>query len=273
VESLRPRTAACHAAFVRGAVPAADDDHRAPGSHFRHPRRRRGLQVFTRELGCPMPRRAAGQAVRLPREALLYVPRGLPLDPEHPAFTQAVSRRRCPFSRRVRARVPALHQAAGAAARARAAGSRIGFPLLVRGRIAAASCCRASARSNACSSAPVLLGSVDVRASALRVVIDKLPSLRRTIPCWPRASRDTRRGGNPFTELQLPQAVLQLSKAPALDPRRDRPRHPDASAIAPGGAPYGPAHPAQPAAHETYGRCGVEGSSATTSPDERVRLA
>src|ERR671910_2043018 len=66
----------------------------------------------------------------------------------------------------------------------------------------------------------VLLGSqsfwegVDVRGEALSVVvIDKLPFAPPDDPVLAARIEAIRaRGGNPFTELQLPQAVLQLKQ-------------------------------------------------------------
>jgi len=68
----------------------------------------------------------------------------------------------------------------------------------------------------------VLLGSqsfwegVDVRGEALSVVvIDKLPFAPPDDPVLAARIESIRaQGGNPFTELQLPQAVLQLKQAP-----------------------------------------------------------
>jgi ATP-dependent DNA helicase DinG len=90
------------------------------------------------------------------------------------------------------------------------------YPLLVQGT---GSRSELLARFRALGNA-VLLGSqsfwegVDVRGEALSVVvIDKLPFAPPDDPVLAARIEAIRaRGGNPFTELQLPQAVLQLKQ-------------------------------------------------------------
>jgi ATP-dependent DNA helicase DinG len=173
---------------------------------------------FTRELGVE-----AAQARRwsspfdFARQALLYVPRGLPADPNDPGFTDAV----------VEAALPALEASGGRAfllftslrALRRAhelLKGRVPYPLLVQGT---GSRSELLARFRSLGNA-VLLGSqsfwegVDVRGDALSlVVIDKLPFAPPDDPVLAARIEALRaRGGNPFNELQLPQAVLQLKQ-------------------------------------------------------------
>jgi ATP-dependent DNA helicase DinG len=150
-------------------------------------------------------------------QALLYLPRGLPPDPNDPAFTEAV----------VEAAVPALRASGGRAfllfttlrALRRAhelLQSRVEFPLLVQGT---GSRSELLTRFRSLGNA-VLLGSqsfwegVDVRGEALSLVlIDKLPFAPPDDPVLAARIEGLRsQGGNPFTELQLPQAVLQLKQ-------------------------------------------------------------
>jgi ATP-dependent DNA helicase DinG len=93
---------------------------------------------------------------------------------------------------------------------------RVEFPLLVQGT---GSRSELLARFRSLGNA-VLLGSqsfwegVDVRGEALSlVVIDKLPFAPPDDPVLAARIESVRaQGGNPFTELQLPQAVLQLKQ-------------------------------------------------------------
>jgi ATP-dependent DNA helicase DinG len=181
---------------------------------------------FTRELGL------AAQAVTarwaspfdFARQALLYLPKGLPGDPNDAAYTDAV----------VDAAIPVLEASGGRAfllfttlralrrahERLREAQGRLSgalrYPLLVQGT---GSRSELLARFRALGNA-VLLGSqsfwegVDVRGEALSVVvIDKLPFAPPDDPVLAARIEAIRaRGGNPFTELQLPQAVLSLKQ-------------------------------------------------------------
>ena len=180
---------------------------------------------FTRELGLPQ---AAARRWASPfdfaRQALLYLPKGLPGDPNEAAYTDAV----------VDAALPVLEASGGRAfllfttlralrraeQRLREAQGRLRgalpYPLLVQG---SGSRSELLARFRALGNA-VLLGSqsfwegVDVRGDALSlVVIDKLPFAPPDDPVLAARIEAIRaRGGNPFTELQLPQAVLSLKQ-------------------------------------------------------------
>jgi len=178
---------------------------------------------FKRELGIE---HAASRAWPSPfdfeRQALLYLPRGLPPDPNAPGFTDAV----------VDAALPVLRASGGRAfllfttLRAlRRAGERLSelfaregleFPLLVQGTGSRSELLERFRRlGNA-----VLLGAasfwegVDVRGEALSVVlIDKLPFAPPEDPVLAARIEALRaEGGNPFIEFQLPQAILQLKQ-------------------------------------------------------------
>ena len=183
----------------------------AAGENFSH---------FKRELGID-----AAQSVRwespfdFARQALLFIPQGLP-QPNDPGHTAAV----------IEAAYPVLLAAGGGAfllfttlrAVRRAEellATRLaadGLPLLVQG---SGSRSELLERFRSLGNA-VLLGSasfwegVDVRGDALSVVvIDKLPFAPPDDPVL-AARIDALRacGGNPFAELQLPQAILQLKQ-------------------------------------------------------------
>ena len=151
------------------------------------------------------------------RQALLYLPKGLPADPNDTAYADAV----------VDAALPVLEASGGRAfllfttlralrrAHERLKGA-LRYPLLVQGT---GSRSELLARFRALGNA-VLLGSqsfwegVDVRGEALSVVvIDKLPFAPPDDPVLAaRIDAIRGRGGNAFTELQLPQAVLSLKQ-------------------------------------------------------------
>jgi len=173
---------------------------------------------FTRELGLEQAAvRRWPSPFDFARQALLYVPRGLPADPNDPAYTDAV----------LDAAVPVLEASGGRAfllfttlralrrAHERLRGT-LPYPLLVQGT---GSRSELLARFRALGNA-VLLGAqsfwegVDVRGEALSVVvIDKLPFAPPDDPVLAARIEAIRaRGGNPFTELQLPQAVLSLKQ-------------------------------------------------------------
>jgi ATP-dependent DNA helicase DinG len=174
---------------------------------------------FTRELGLgEADARRWASPFDFASQALLYLPKGLPADPNDAAFTDAV----------VEAALPVLAASGGGAfllfttlralRRAHERLSRLGlpYPLLVQGT---GSRSELLARFRALGNA-VLLGSqsfwegVDVRGEALSVVvIDKLPFAPPDDPVLAARIEAIRaRGGNPFTELQLPQAVLSLKQ-------------------------------------------------------------
>jgi ATP-dependent DNA helicase DinG len=173
---------------------------------------------FKRELGIE---EAAAHTWPSPfdfaRQALLYVPKGLPAEPNDPAFTEAVVEAALPVLRASRGRAFLLFTSHRALKRAhQLIAGRIDYPLLVQGTGARSELLvRFRALGNA-----VLLGAasfwegVDVRGEALSVVlIDKLPFAPPDDPVLAARIEALRaQGGNPFVEYQLPQAVLQLKQ-------------------------------------------------------------
>jgi ATP-dependent DNA helicase DinG len=173
---------------------------------------------FTGELGLE---RATTRAWPSPfdfaQQALLYVPRGLPADPNDPAFTEAVVQAALPVLEASRGRAFLLFTTLRALRRARELlRGRIEYPLLAQGEGSRSELLeRFRNLGNA-----VLLGSasfwegVDVRGEALSlVVIDKLPFAPPDEPVLAARIESLRaQGGNPFTGLQLPQAILQLKQ-------------------------------------------------------------
>lgn len=151
-----------------------------------------------------------------PHQALWFVPRGLP-DPGDQAYgahVAALARETLELSRG-RAFLlftshRALHEAEGLLK------TQLDFPLLVQGSAPRAELIeRFRELGNA-----VLLGTssfwegVDVRGEALScVIIDKLPFASPGDPILQaRADALRRRGGNPFRDYQLPQAVIALKQ-------------------------------------------------------------
>jgi ATP-dependent DNA helicase DinG len=173
---------------------------------------------FTGELGLERARaRAWPSPFDFAGQALLYVPRGLPADPNDAAFTEAVVDAALPVLEASRGRAFLLFTTLRALRRARELlRGRIEYPLLVQGE---GSRSELLARFRSLGNA-VLLGSasfwegVDVRGEALSlVVIDKLPFAPPDDPVLAARIEALRvKGGNPFTELQLPQAILQLKQ-------------------------------------------------------------
>jgi ATP-dependent DNA helicase DinG len=181
----------------------------AVGEDFNH---------FTRELGLPEARaRRWSSPFDFARQALLYIPKGLPGDPNEQGFTEAVVDAALPVLRASGGRAFLLFTTLRALRRAHEAlRGRVEFPLLVQGTGSRSELLeRFRALGNA-----VLLGSqsfwegVDVRGEALSVVvIDKLPFAPPDDPVLAARIEGMRaQGANPFTELQLPQAVLQLKQ-------------------------------------------------------------
>jgi len=174
---------------------------------------------FTRELGLESQAVTARWAspFDFARQALLYLPKGLPGDPNEAAYTDAVIDAAMPVLEASGGRAFLLFTTLRALRRAheRLRGA-LRYPLLVQGT---GSRSELLARFRALGNA-VLLGSqsfwegVDVRGEALSVVvIDKLPFAPPDDPVLAARIEAIRaRGGNPFTELQLPQAVLQLKQ-------------------------------------------------------------
>jgi ATP-dependent DNA helicase DinG len=181
----------------------------AVGEDFNH---------FRRELGLPEAEaRRWTSPFDFPSQALLYIPKGLPADPNDPAFTEAVVNAALPVLRASGGRAFMLFTTLRALRRAHEMlRDRIGFPLLVQGT---GSRSELLSRFRTLGNA-VLLGSqsfwegVDVRGEALSlVVIDKLPFAPPDDPVLAARIDGMRaEGGNPFMELQLPQAVLQLKQ-------------------------------------------------------------
>jgi ATP-dependent DNA helicase DinG len=173
---------------------------------------------FTRELGVPeASTRRWESPFDFARQALLYLPRGLPADPNAAGFTEAVVEAALPVLRASGGRAFLLFTTLRALRKAHELlRDRIEFPLLVQGTGSRSELLERFRRlGNA-----VLLGSqsfwegVDVRGEALSVVvIDKLPFAPPDDPVLAARIEGLKaREGNPFTELQLPQAVLQLKQ-------------------------------------------------------------
>ena len=153
-------------------------------------------------------------------QALIYLPEGMP-DPASRDYTERVIATALPLVEAAGGRSFLLftsHRALGEAARLLDAtpGFRERYPVLVQGEAPRESLLRQFRElGNA-----VLLGTasfwegVDVRGHALAlVVIDKLPFAAPEDPLLKaRLEGIRRRGGNPFQEFQLPQAVLALKQ-------------------------------------------------------------
>jgi ATP-dependent DNA helicase DinG len=177
---------------------------------------------FTRELGIE-----EAKAVRwespfdFERQALFYVPKNLP-EPSDARFTDEVIEAAYPALRASRGRAFLLFTTLRALRRAKdiltekLARDGLDYPLLVQGT---GSRTELLARFRRLDN-PILLGSqsfwegVDVRGEALSlVVIDKLPFAPPDDPVLAaRIDALRAKGGNPFMELQLPQAILQLKQ-------------------------------------------------------------
>ncbi|MGQ0656999.1 MAG: ATP-dependent DNA helicase [Chromatiales bacterium] len=175
------------------------------------------FSYFTHQLGLDA---AATQRLDSPfdyaRQALLYLPR-VEVDPRHADYTRAV----------VEVTVPVLEASCGRAfllftshrslqeAHALLRG-RVGYPLFTQGEALRGELLERFRRTpNA-----VLLGTasfwegVDVRGEALScVIIDKLPFAAPDDPVTQARIRALRgQGRNPFTEYQLPEAVIALKQ-------------------------------------------------------------
>ena len=150
------------------------------------------------------------------QQALLYLPSSLP-DPGAPDYTAKVVETALPVLRASRGRAFLLftsHRALKLAAELLQ--DRLEYPLLVQGTMSRA---RLLERFVAAGDA-VLLGTgsfwegVDVRGQALScVIIDKLPFAAPDDPVLKaRANACAAAGGNPFLQLQLPEAVIALKQ-------------------------------------------------------------
>lgn len=180
----------------------------AVGEDFSHFTRRLGIEdAVTRRWESPYD---------FSRQALLYVPSDMP-EPADPAYTRAVVAQALPVIEAAGGRTFLLftsHRALREAADDLR--DRIDYPLLVQGDAPRA---RLLERFRALGNG-VLLGTgsfwegVDVRGEALScVIIDKLPFASPGDPVLQaRIDAMRERGGNPFRDHQLPQAVITLKQ-------------------------------------------------------------
>ncbi|EXJ15106.1 ATP-dependent DNA helicase [Imhoffiella purpurea] len=151
-----------------------------------------------------------------PRQALWFVPRGLP-QPSEPDYNRHVLDLACEVIGYSRGRAFLLFTSHRALREtARGLEGRIDYPILVQGTAPRAELLeRFRALGNA-----VLLGSssfwegVDVRGEALScVLIDRLPFASPGDPVLSaRIDALRQRGGNPFRDYQLPRAVIALKQ-------------------------------------------------------------
>jgi ATP-dependent DNA helicase DinG len=156
------------------------------------------------------------------RQALLYLPQGLPEDPNRSEYTEAVIHAALPLLRANHGRAFMLFTSLRAMREAQALLKRVfreqglDYPLLAQGEGSRSELLERFRRlGNA-----VLVGSqsfwegVDVRGPALSlVVIDKLPFAPPDDPVLAaRIEQINRQGRNAFMEYQLPQAVITLKQ-------------------------------------------------------------
>jgi ATP-dependent DNA helicase DinG len=174
---------------------------------------------FCGQLGLPQDTRALrwDSPFDFARAALLYLPPNLP-DPSSPRHTEAVVQAAIPLLRASRGRAFLLftsHRALQAAA-ALLPQANLPYPLLVQGGASTRELLQQFRRlGNA-----ILLGTasfwegVDVRGEALScVIIDKLPFASPGDPVLEARLQYLRdQGGNPFTQYQVPQAVITLKQ-------------------------------------------------------------
>jgi ATP-dependent DNA helicase DinG len=188
------------------------------------------FSLFRHELGLEeAAARAWASPFRYERQALLYVPEGLPADPNAPAFTEGVVEAALPVLRASGGRAFLLFTTHRALRRAHALlRDRLAYPLLVQGTGSRSELLERFRRlGNA-----VLLGAasfwegVDVRGEALSVVlIDKLPFTPPDDPVLAARIDALRAAGrNPFLDFQLPHAALALKQGAGRLIRDERDR-------------------------------------------------
>ncbi|MDX1455421.1 MAG: ATP-dependent DNA helicase [Gammaproteobacteria bacterium] len=177
----------------------------------------RNVKHFIERMGLDEPRvELLDSPFDYANNALLFVPQGLPA-PSDPGFTRAVARQALPLIRASRGRAfvlftshRALREAAGLLQ------DHIDYPLLVQGDMPKAHLLERFRQAGDA----VLLGTgsfwegVDVRGAALSlVIIDKLPFAMPGDPVLQaRLDAVRARGGNPFMDYQVPQAVIGLKQ-------------------------------------------------------------
>jgi ATP-dependent DNA helicase DinG len=178
------------------------------GTDFSHFTRQMGLEdAATLQLESPFD---------YPNNALMWLPSDLP-EPRDPEFVPALLERVVPLLEASQGRAFLLftsHRSLRRAAELLA--QRVSFPLFVQGEQPRSLLLEQFRESGQ----GVLLGSasfwegVDVIGDALSlVVIDKLPFAAPDDPVMEARSGSLRRaGGNPFTQLYLPQAVISLKQ-------------------------------------------------------------
>ncbi|WP_414039891.1 ATP-dependent DNA helicase [Acidithiobacillus sp. M4-SHS-6] len=157
---------------------------------------------------------AAASPFDYPRQSLLYLPSGLP-EPHHPGYTRACLEAAIPVIQACGGRTFMLftsHRALQEAASHLP--QSLDFPVLAQGSMPRS---RLLDRFRSLGNA-VLLGAasfwegVDVQGEALScVIIDKLPFASPSDPILrARTEQCQAAGGDPFRELQIPQAVIAL---------------------------------------------------------------
>jgi len=172
---------------------------------------------FTREMGLgEADTLALGSPFDYPNNALLWTP-SLPVQPNHPGYTEAVLDTVLPALEASRGRAFLLftsHRALQAAAAWLA--QRVDYPLFVQGTAPRSGLLKSFRDSGN----GILLGTasfwegVDVMGEALSlVVIDKLPFAAPDDPVVEAQSARLRdEGGNPFMDIAVPRAVIALKQ-------------------------------------------------------------